>query len=113
MQRESIPEVRVSVRKIKTDAIPLPAFPAPFWGLSWSALFPIATLLLQLVGFLWLLVLTVSYMQDWGFIATLPHAVFVPVYAFLVAYGALNGGKGIYPTLYRCAAASALLVAIY
>ena len=104
----------LSVRKIKTDAIPLPASPAPFWRrVDWSTLIPITALLLQLAGFLWLLVLTVFYVQDWGFIATLPHAAFMPVYAFLVAYGALRWEKGDKRTLYRCTAANALLLAIY
>lgn len=116
MQRGSIHEARMSVRQNETDKTPTRPLspPAPFWRrVGWSTLIPITALLLQLAGFLWLLVLTVSYVQDWGFIATLPHAAFMPVYVFLVAYGALRWEKGDKRTLYRCTAANALLLAIY
>ena len=102
----------LSVRKFKTDSLPLP--PAPFWQrIDWPTFFQITALLLHLAGGLWLLVLTAAYVQGFGWLATLPHAAFLPVYAFLAAYGALRGWMGDTSTLYRSAAANGLLVTIY
>ena len=104
----------LSVRKIKTDATPPPLANVPFWKrLDWSTLIPITVLLLQIAGAFWLSVVTVLYAQAWGLIATLPHAAFLPVYAFLTAYGALRWEKGDKRTLYRCTGANALLLASY
>ncbi len=105
---------RLSVRKFETDGIPSPLPPAPFWRrVDWPVVFQITALLLHLVGFLWLLAMTAFYMQELGWLATLPHAAFLPVYAFLAAYGALRWWVGDDPTLYRSAAANGLLVTIY
>lgn len=116
MQRESIPELRVSVRKFETDKTPpRPLSPlAAFWQRAdWPVFCQTTALLLHLAGGLWLLALTAADVQALGWLATLPHAAFLPVYAFLAAYGALRWQVGDAPTLYRCAAANGLLVAIY
>lgn len=116
MQRESIHEARVSVRPFRTDSIPSPppTTPAAFWRrVDWPVVFQITALLLHLAGGLWLLLLTAFYVQELGWLATLPHAAFLPIYAFLAAYGALRWWKGDSRTLYRSAAANGLLVVIY
>ena len=108
--------VRPSVRKFETDKTPTRPFPppAPFWQrVDWPVFSQTTALLLHLAGFLWLLVLTAAYVQELGWLATLPHAAFLPVYAFLAAYGALRGWMGDTHTLYRSAAANGLLVTIY
>lgn len=105
---------RLSVRKFKTDAIPLSPSPAPFWRrVDWPVVFQIIALLLHLAGGLCLLLLTAFYVQELGWLATLPHTAFLPVYAFLAAYGALRWWVGDSRTLYRSAAANGLLVTIY
>lgn len=107
---------RLSVRKFKTDGVLLPEHltPAPFWQRAdWPVFLQTTALLLHLAGGLWLLALTAADVQALGWLATLPHAAFLPVYAFLAAYGALRWQVGDAPTLYRCAAANGLLVAIY
>lgn len=104
----------LSVRKIETDGIPLPATPAPFWRrVGWPTLIPITAILLHLAGGLWLLVLTAAYVQALGWLAALPHAAFLPVYAFLAAYGGVRMQAGDMRTLYRCTGANALLLASY
>ena len=105
---------RLSVRKFETDGIPSTPPPAPFWQrVDWPVVSQTTALLLHLAGCLWLLVLTAAYVQELGWLATLPHAAFLPVYAFLAAYGALRWWMGDHPTLYRSAAANGLLVTIY
>lgn len=103
---------RLSVRKFKTDNVPSP--PSPFWQrVDWPVFFQTSALLLQLAGGLWLLLLTAFYVQELGWLATLPYAAFLPMYAFLVAYGALRWRLGDSRTLYVCTAANALLTASY
>ena len=116
MQRGSIHEARVSVRQNETDKTPTrPLSPlAAFWQrVDWPVFIRITAVLLHLAGGLWLLVLTAAYVQELGWLATLPHAAFLPVYAFLAAYGGVRLQAGDTRTLYRCTGANALLVASY
>lgn len=116
MQRESIHEARVSVRQNETDKTPTrPLSPfATFWQrIDWPLFLQIAAALLHLAGGLWLLVLTAVYVQELGWLAALPHAAFLPVYAFLTAYGSLRWTFGDNRTLYHCTGANALLTALY
>lgn len=116
MQRGSIHEARVFVRQNETDKTPtLPLSPlAAFWQrVDWPVFIRITALLLHLAGGLWLLVLTAAYVQELGWLAALPHAAFLPMYAFLAAYGALRCQVGDCSTLYRCTAVNGLLVTIY
>ncbi len=108
--------VRPSVRKFETDRTPnYPHSPlAALWQrIDWPLFLPIAAALLHVAGGLWLLVLTAAYVQTLGWLAALPHAAFLPVYAFLAAYGGVRMQVGDTRTLYRCTAANGLLVAIY
>ena len=108
--------VRPSVRKFETDRTqtrPLSPF-AAFWQcIDWPLFLQIAAALLHLAGGLWLLVLTAVYVQTLGWLAALPHAAFLPMYAFLAAYGGVRLQAGDSRTLYRCTGANALLAAIY
>ena len=108
--------VRPSVRKFETDKTPNYPFPplSTLWQrIDWLLFLRIAAALLHLVGGLWLLVLTAAYVQELGWFAALPHAAFLPVYAFLAAYGGVRLQAGDARTLYRCTGANALLAAIY
>ncbi len=108
--------VRPSVRQNETDKTPTrPLSPlAAFWQrVDWPVFIRITALLLHLAGGLWLLVLTAAYVQELGWLATLPHAAFLPVYAFLAAYGGVRLQAGDPSTLYQCTGANALLAAIY
>jgi hypothetical protein len=108
--------LRPSVRKFETDKTPtrpLSPFAALWQRIDWPLFLQIVAALLHLAGGLWLLVLTAAYVQELGWLATLPHAAFLPVYAFLAVYGALRCQVGDCPTLYRCTAANGLLVTIY
>ena len=116
MQRGSIHEARVFVRQNETDKTPnCPLSPlAALWQrIDWPLFLQIVAALLHLVGGLWLLVLTAAYVQELGWLAALPHAAFLPVYAFLAAYGGVRLQAGDARTLYRCTGANALLAAIY
>ena len=108
--------VRPSVRKFETDRTPSPA-PlglATLWQrIDWPLFLQISAALLHLAGGLWLLVLTAAYVQELGWLATLPHAAFLPVYAFLAVYGGVRLQAGDAHTLYRCTGANALLAASY
>jgi len=108
--------VRPSVRQNETDKTPThPLSPlATLWQrINWPLFLPIAAALLHVAGGLWLLVLTAVYVQTLGWLAALPHAAFLPVYAFLAAYGGVRMQAGDTRTLYRCTGANALLVASY
>ena len=116
MQRGSIHEARVSVRQNETDKTPncpLPPLAALWQRIDWPLFLQISAALLHLVGGLWLLVLTAAYVQELGWIATLPHAAFLPVYAFLAVYGGVRLQAGDTHTLYQCTGANALLAASY
>jgi hypothetical protein len=108
--------VRSSMRQNETDN-PLnhPHSPfAPLWQrIDWPLFLQIAAALLHVAGGLWLLVLTAAYVQELGWLAALPHAAILPVYAFLAAYGGVRMQVGDTRTLYRCTGANALLVASY
>ena len=116
MQRGSIHEARVFVRQNETDKTPTrPLSPlAALWQrIDWPLFLQISAALLHLAGGLWLLVLTAAYVQELGWLATLPHAAFLPVYAFLAVYGGVRLQAGDARTLYRCTGANALLAASY
>lgn len=115
MQRGSIHEARVFVRQNETDKTPTrPLSPlAALWQrIDWPLFLQISAALLHLAGGLWLLVLTAAYVQELGWIA-LPHAAFLPVYAFLAVYGGVRLQAGDTHTLYQCTGANALLAASY
>jgi len=108
--------VRPSVRKFETDKTPTRPHPhlATLWQrIDWPLFLQIAAALLHVAGGLWLLVLTTAYVQTLGWLAALPHAAFLPVYAFLAAYGGVRWQMGDSRTLYRCTGANALLAASY
>jgi hypothetical protein len=108
--------VRPSVRKFETDRTPSPAplGVATLWQrIDWPLFLQIAAALLHVAGGLWLLVLTAAYVQELGWLAALPHAAILPVYAFLAAYGGVRMQAGDTRTLYHCTGANALLVASY
>ena len=108
--------VRPSVRQNETDKTPprpLPPLAALWQRIDWPLFLQISAALLHLVGGLWLLVLTAAYVQELGWLATLPHAAFLPVYAFLAAYGGVRLQAGDPSTLYQCTGANALLAASY
>ena len=66
MQRGSIHDARVSVRKFETDRTlsPPPFGLAAFWQrLDWPLFLQISMALLHVAGGLWLLVLTSAYVQ--------------------------------------------------
>jgi hypothetical protein len=108
--------VRPSVRKFETDKTPNYPHPplATLWQrIDWPLFLQITAALLHLAGGLWLLVLTAVYVQTLGWLAALPHAAFLPVYAFLAAYGGVRMQAGDTRTLYHCTGANALLVASY
>lgn len=108
--------VRPFVRKFETDKTPtrpLSPFAALWQRIDWPLFLQIVAALLHLAGGLWLLVLTAAYVQELGWFAALPHAAFLPVYAFLAAYGWVRLQAGDARTLYHCTGANALLAAIY
>ena len=108
--------LRPSVRKFETDKTPnypLPHLATLWQRIDWPLFLRIVAALLHVAGGLWLLVLTAAYVQELGWLAALPHAAFLPVYAFLAAYGGVRMQAGDTRTLYRCTAANGLLVAIY
>jgi hypothetical protein len=108
--------LRPSVRQNETDKTPtrpLPPLVALWQRIDWPLFLQISAALLHLAGGLWLLVLTAAYVQELGWLAALPHAAFLPVYAFLAAYGWVRLQAGDARTLYHCTGANALLAAIY
>lgn len=80
--------------------------------IDWRKLFQSVAVALHLLGAFWLTLMFSAYADLIG-LAVLPYSIFIPVYAFLSAYGILRMTKGDDLTLFICTSANALIVFSY